>query len=81
MNNSEMDAALAAFSTEFPDNGQLEFDPRAFFDEYMSTGEPLGEFPCKHTTADFCMPELANNNGLPEWAQASTSANPAVPSP
>ncbi len=44
MNNSDVDAALAAFSTEFPDNGQLEFDARAFFDEYMTTGEPLGEF-------------------------------------
>jgi len=44
VNNSDMDAALAAFSTEFPDNRQLEFDAQAFFDEYMFTGEPLREF-------------------------------------
>ena len=49
MNNSGM----AAFSTEFPDHGQLDFDARAFFDEYMSTGEPLRSIHASTATAEF----------------------------
>lgn len=40
VSNPDMNAALAAFSTEGSDSGQLEFDAQAFFEEYMSTGEP-----------------------------------------